>query len=99
MSLFAIIGFDAEGSDKKREDLVQPHCAALTKLKDQVRLFAAGPLKATPVQDSPYRGSVLIIDFENQEQAEQWFANEPYNKAGVYKDISIFPYIDAMSIL
>lgn len=41
-------------------------------------------------------GSMLIVDFENQNAVVNWFANEPYNQAGVYKNIQIYPYKDGL---
>lgn len=93
MSLFCIIGFDGHSSAIKREQLRDEHMKYLRLLKNNNKLFSAGPLLA---ENNKALGSVLIVDFDNQSEVENWFANEPFNLAGVYKKINIYPYIDAM---
>ena len=44
-------------------------------------------------KNSQYYGSILIIEFENQQAAEDWFHQEPYYMAGVYARVTIKPYI------
>ena len=93
MSLFCIIGFDDHSSDIKRERLREEHMEYLRGLKKSNKLFSAGPLVT---ENKKACGSVLIVDFDNQIEAENWFASEPFNLAGVYKETNIYPYIDAM---
>jgi uncharacterized protein YciI len=98
MPLFCIIGFDAEGAAEKRERLMDPHIEALTKMNRAGRLFAAGPLMTSADENTQYYGSMLIIAFENQQAAEDWFHQEPYYIAGVYAQVTIKPYLDAVSL-
>jgi len=94
MSLFCIIGIDAQQSDVKREQLREAHMEYLRLLKKADKLFSAGPL--VRVENKCYCGTVLIVEFDNQAEVEDWFAKEPFNRAGVYKKVDIYPYIDAM---
>lgn len=96
MSLFCIIGHDAAGSKDKREQLLEKHLEYLRSLNQKGRLFAAGPLMSSESPDATACGSMLIVDLENQNTVENWFANEPYNQAGVYKKVQIHPYKDAL---
>jgi uncharacterized protein YciI len=99
MPLFAIIAFDAPDSKVKRADYVKPHVEALVAMKNQGRLFAAGPLRESLNDSAEKIGSLLIIDFNSQTDAEEWFQNEPFFKAGVYKTVTIKPYEDAMDFI
>jgi uncharacterized protein YciI len=92
-SLFCIVGFDTHSTDTKREQLRDKHMEYLRDLKNKNKLFSAGPLLT---EHNKACGSVLIVDFDNQIEAENWFSREPFNLSGVYKEIKIYPYIDAM---
>ena len=96
MSLFAIVGFDAPGSKAKRIEHMEAHCKALLELKRAGQLFSAGPLFQSTDDDPNYAGSILIVDFDNLQEVKKWFDTEPYTVAGVYQDIHIKPYFDAM---
>ncbi len=98
MSLFVIIAYDAPNSQVKRAQYLKPHCEALASLQEQGRLFAAGPLSNSTETESEFIGSLLIIDFNSQAEAENWFNEEPYCKVDVYKNITIKPYIDAIGV-
>lgn len=98
MPYFAIVGFDAKGSNKIREQHRSAHVAALSALKKEGRLLVAGPMFQT-IDTKQYTGSILVIDFPDQAAAEAWFAAEPFHKAGVYQNYTIYPYLDAMPIL
>ncbi len=96
MSLFCIIGYDAVDSALKREQLLEPHLQYLRALNQKGGLFAAGPLMSPEKSDAEVCGSMLIVDFDSQKTVENWFADEPFNQAGVYKTIKIHPYKDAL---
>lgn len=99
MSLYAIVGFDAPGSKEKRLKFMEPHCKELLKLKREGRLHAAGPLFHSSLEEQDYAGSIMIIDFASQQDADNWFLHEPYNVAGVYKTVTIKPYYDGMEYI
>jgi uncharacterized protein len=50
------------------------------------KLFAAGP---TLSDDGTMNGSVIIIDQENLATAENFAANDPYNKAGLFANVMV----------
>jgi len=99
MSLFAIVGFDAPDAKAKRIEHMDAHCKALLELKRAGRLFCAGPLFHSTDEDPDYAGSIFIIDVDNLQEATEWFDTEPYTVAGVYQDINIKPYFDAMDYI
>lgn len=96
MSLFCIIGYDAAGSIVKRAQLLEKHLEYLRSLNQKGELFAAGPLGSAETSDFVACGSMLVVNFDNLKAVENWFAHEPYNQAGVYKTIQIYPYKDAL---
>jgi hypothetical protein len=71
------------------------HVARLEALRDEGRLFAAGPM---PAIDSPdpgpagFFGSLVIAEFASQTAAEQWLADDPYVTQGVFARTSVRPY-------
>lgn len=99
MPFFAIIALDAPNSKAKRVDYLKPHAEALATIKNEGRLFAAGPLRNSIDDSAENLGSLLIIDFNSQAEAEAWFQDEPYSKAGVYQSVTIKPYVDAMDFI
>lgn len=99
MPLFAIVAFDAPNSRIKRTDYLKSHVEILAAMKKEGRLFAAGPLRDSLESTAEDIGSILIINFDSQTEAERWFKDEPYFKAGVYKTVTISPYLDAMDFI
>jgi len=98
MSLFCIIGHDAAGSAKKRELHLNEHLECLRVLKQEGRLFAAGPLMNSTDNDAVACGSLLIIEFKSLIDARAWFENEVYYRSGVYDTFQIKPYLDIISV-
>jgi uncharacterized protein YciI len=57
-------------------------------LKEHVdKMLAFGPM-LTDDGDSPI-GSLLIMNFDNIEQAREWAAGDPYAKAGLFESTEI----------
>ena len=96
---YAIISEDVENSLSKRMQARPAHLARLHQLKDAGRLFAAGP---HPAIDNPepaqagFTGSLVIAEFDNLENAQQWADNDPYIEAGVYAKVIVKPYLKVL---
>ncbi|AUJ70253.1 MULTISPECIES: YciI family protein [unclassified Pseudoalteromonas] len=93
--LYMIYSTDAENSLEKRLAVRPAHLARLEELKQQGRLFAAGPLPAIDSEDpgeAGFAGSLVIAEFENLESAQQWASVDPYIDAGVYTASIVKPY-------
>ncbi|CAM4276617.1 MULTISPECIES: YciI family protein [Pseudoalteromonas] len=93
--LYMIYSTDAENSLVKRLAARPAHLARLEELKQQGRLFAAGPLPAIDSEDpgeAGFTGSLVIAEFENLESAQQWASADPYIDAGVYTASIVKPY-------
>jgi uncharacterized protein YciI len=39
-------------------------------------------------------GSLLAIDFESRDDAQQWLSQEPFTKAGVYGEVRIDGFVN-----
>ena len=92
---YVIIGQDYDNSLGSRLSVRDQHLARLNELKDQGRLFVAGPCPAIDNEDpgeAGFTGSVIIADFESLEQAQQWADQDPYIEAGVYEKVLVKPF-------
>jgi len=43
-------------------------------------------------ENQQMKGSVMIMNFDNEDQFKEWMKNEPYIVNNVWKDISIHPF-------
>ncbi|MGS2717616.1 YciI family protein [Eionea flava] len=71
------------------------HVERLNALKEQGRLFVAGPCPAIDNEDpgpAGFTGSVVIAEFSCLEDAQQWANDEPYLAAGVYESVIVKPF-------
>jgi len=85
--LYLIHCFDKPGQLAVRQENRPAHVEYLKSFGDQ--LHAAGP---TLDANEQMNGSLVILDFENQEAAEAFAANDPYAKAGLFEKVIIQPW-------
>lgn len=93
--LYAIIAEDVENSLEDRLRTRPEHLARLESLKQQGRLFVAGPLPAIDSEDpgpAGFTGSLVIAEFDSLEDARLWADADPFTLAGVYKSVVVKPY-------
>ena len=96
---YCIICEDNPDSLAKRKVTRPEHIARLEQLQNEGRLFVAGP---NPAIDSPepgengFTGSLIIAEFPSLQDAKTWAQNDPYIKAGIYKDVIVKPFIKAL---
>ena len=92
---YAIISEDVANSLPLRAQARPDHIARLEELKQQGRLFAAGPHPAID-SDEPgeagFTGSLVIAEFDSLEDAQIWADADPYISAGVYDRVVVKPY-------
>ena len=82
--LYHILCTDKTGHLQTRLDNREAHLAYINTLGET--LFAAGPL----LNDRDEMvGSVLIIDFESDDLAQAFCANDPYALAGLFETVKI----------
>ncbi|MDF1762480.1 MAG: YciI family protein [Oleibacter sp.] len=92
---YAIISEDIENSLALRKSARPAHLARLELLKDQGRLFVAGPHPAIDNNDpgeAGFVGSLVIAEFASLEDAQLWADQDPYVDAGVYKKVQVKPF-------
>ena len=81
--LYALMAFDKEGALSVRMDNRPAH---LEYLESTGVVKQAGPfLDAT---GSPC-GSLIMLDVEDMAAAQAWADNDPYAKAGLFRDVQI----------
>lgn len=80
---FALIGLDKEGALPVRMQTREAHLAYMRKSK---RIVTAGPLFSLDAEEGSPVGSLVIFNAENLEEAGDFIENDPYAKAGLFKD-------------
>ncbi len=93
--LYMILATDTEDSQDIRQQARPDHLARLDSLQKENRLVLAGrnPL---PDNDNQCSGSLIVADFDSLDDAEAWASDDPFVHAGVYAEILIKPFIQAL---
>ncbi|MEA3303906.1 MAG: YciI family protein [Pseudomonadota bacterium] len=92
---YAIIAEDISNSLEKRLAARPAHVQRLEALRDDGRLLIAGPHPAIDSEDpgeEGFSGSLIVAEFSSLADAEQWAADDPYQHAGVYSQVTIKPF-------
>ena len=96
---YAVISEDHPETLEKRLQARPAHVARLNALCDEGRLLIAGP---HPAVDSPdpgpagFTGSLVVVDFESLHDAQAWADDDPYIDAGVYRAVTVKPFVRAL---
>lgn len=94
MALYVISCTDHENVLEQRVAARPEHLARLEKLYAAGQLILGGPMPKNPDQlQEGFHGSTLVVDFSSREVLEAWLAEEPYLKAGVYRNVDVKPFI------
>jgi len=81
-------GKDDEALDRRKE--VRPlHLAGAKRLKEKNNFVIGGAMLD---DDGNMRGSIMIVQFETQDDFQNWYNNEPYITQGVWKTIEVKPF-------
>jgi uncharacterized protein len=83
---FVIIGHDGPEGEAKRKIHRPAHLANLDPLDKQGRVILAGPL-------TDKAGSLLVLEFETQNEAERFIQNDPYTVHGVFERVEVHPFM------
>lgn len=86
---FVIIGYDGPDGEAKRKIHRPAHLANLEPLNQKGQVILAGPL-------TDKSGSLLVLDFESQEEAEHFAHNDPYTVHGVFQRVEIHPFMQVL---
>ena len=84
MKQFVIKAYDGEGKLDKRMEVRPRHFEGMEKMKEHI-LCAGGMLD----DDGKMIGSLLVMEFENREQVDEYLANEPYVVEHVWERIEV----------
>ena len=97
--LYAFICEDVANSLPIRKTVRGEHLQRVQQLKDSGRLLLAGP---HPSIDSPepgeagFSGSLIVAEFPDLQNAQQWIDEDPYTTAGVFAKIVVKPFNQVM---
>ena len=81
---FIIKAYDGEGMLDKRMEIRPRHLEGIERIKKHV-ICAGGLLD----DEGKMKGSVLIMEYENREQLDEYLANEPYVQEHVWEKIEV----------
>ena len=96
---YVIQALDRENSLEVRKVVRPAHVKRLQELNNSGRLLVAGPM---PAIDSPdpgaagFSGSTIIAEFDSLQEAQQWADQDPYLEAGVYINVDVRPFVQAL---
>ncbi|MBN2643960.1 MAG: YciI family protein [Desulfuromonadaceae bacterium] len=85
--LYVIHAFDKKNHLALRMDNRPAHVDYLKSFGDQ--LHAAGP---TLDEAGEMNGSVVILELDSLEQAQEFSRNDPYARAGLFEQVIIQPW-------
>lgn len=96
---YAIVGRDVPDSLEKRKAARPAHIARLKALEAEGRMRLAGPFPAIDSNDpgpAGFSGSLIVAEFESLDAARSWANADPYVDAGVYADVEVRPFVQAL---
>ena len=85
---FMIYCLDKPGHAHVRADNRAAHLDYLKKWSD--KLIAAGPLLTD--DGSGMVGSLILMDFKDRGEADDFLAGDPYGKAALFASVSVRPW-------
>ncbi len=88
---YTLIYNDKNDFLKKRKELRESHILYLKNYKENILI--AGPIldkNQNPV------GSLLVVDFESEEEVKNFSKNDPYNLGGLFKKVEIIRFKKVM---
>lgn len=77
---YLVIAYDNDGALERRLESREAHIEGARKLMSEGKIIDAGAL----IEDDVMVGSTLFVDFENDEEIDEWLLNEPYVKNNVW---------------
>lgn len=86
--IIAYDGLDAEASERRKK--IRPfHLEGAKLLKEKNQFITGGAILS---EDGQMTGSVMIVQFETEEDFQEWYKNEPYITEGVWQTIEVKPF-------
>ena len=97
--LYVFWAQDVDNSLDARSKARPDHVARLKTLSEQGRLIIAGPMPAVESNDpgtAGMTGSMIVAEFTSLQAAKDWADDDPYVAAGVYKQVTVKPYLKVL---
>jgi uncharacterized protein YciI len=97
MNQYLITGYDHtdEGALKRRMDVRPHHLDGAKELRDNNNYVMGGAILD---DDGKMIGSVMVLQFETEEELEAWKQREIYITAGVWETVDVKPFRVAFSV-
>lgn len=91
MKQYLITAYDHtdEGALKRRMDVRPHHLDGARELKEKGNYVLGGAILN---DDGKMIGSVMILQFENEEELEAWKQNEIYITGGIWESFDVKPF-------
>ena len=91
MNQYLVTGYDYtdENALKRRMDVRQHHLDGANDLKEKGSYIQGGAILNA---DGNMIGSVMIMQFESDEELEAWKQNEPYITQKVWETVDVKPF-------
>ena len=92
---YVIVAEDIEDSTELRAQHRADHRARISSLVDQGRLFVAGPcpkIDGVELSDAGVSGSVIIAEFNSEDDAKLWLSEDPFVIHGIYQSVTLKPF-------
>jgi hypothetical protein len=86
MKQFVVRAYDGGGMLDKRMEVRPRHLDGMEKMKKHV-ICAGGLLN----EEGKMKGSMLVMEFENRQELDEYLANEPYVQERVWEKIEVEP--------
>jgi uncharacterized protein len=83
--LFVIIGHDGPHGASLRPSIRPAHLENLRPLVERGKVIVGGPF-------TDGSGSLIVAEFDSEAAAEQFAANDPYTKQGVFERVEVKPF-------
>ena len=77
---YLVIAYDHDDALERRLESREAHINGARQLMSEGKILNAGAL----IEDDKIVGSTLLIDFEDEDEIDQWLENEPYVKNNVW---------------
>jgi uncharacterized protein YciI len=91
MKQYVIIAYDGTDDEavERRKEIRPFHLAGAKILKEKNQFITGGAILS---EEGKMTGSVMIVQFENEDVFQEWYKNEPYIKEGVWQTIEVKPF-------
>ena len=83
---FVILGFDGPDGQAKRKVYRPAHIEHIERWGCEGRIVLAGPL-------TDHVGSLIVIETDSREEAEQFAREDPYSLFGVFDRVEVHPFL------